>query len=1018
MNKMKKNSKQIRLAGAAIFSALVSHSAIAQISFNGTIHTENFDTLIKSGTNNGTFTATVGAQVPIPNLITWSGTKVAGSSTGNATTAFTADSGSTTSGLVYSYGSSNSTDRALGLLASGTNAFAIGTAFRNTSNQTITSLTIKYTGEYWRSSTAQQNTLAFAYGTTSSAASATLSDYLTNSALTPLSALDLVGPVPVTSNGALNGNVIPNRKKLSYLIENINWQPNDIFYIRWTDNDNGGSDAGLGIDDFLLANGVYVDPDDVPIGMVDAFFTPILFGGDTFGPTKNAVFDKTGTTVSLAGAVSSKSLKFTSNGYFLVSPTAADSITVSSGEVFVGTGNTATISGNYTGSVGLEKTGFGTLVLSGPKVFSGNVSISDGRLEISGDSSLGNATTITFGATLASSGSLTLGNRTLTGFGTIETAPGGSLTLGGPLANASLTLSGPASVALNGSTNSVGTLVFPQPVALTIGTGNATVSSGLTFSQSSGNSTITGGVNLGTGSNTLSVAGGTLTPLGVLVGNMTTGRVTKTGAGTLALTSTTFSGTGGFRLGIQGGFPEDGGKLVIDQASDLGTLQTQFNSGVLEATAPTSFTIGLSIGGRLGSSVPIATLAGGNMTFSGNSSFFPASSAAGDLGLNVTNNVTFSGNFTSTTLPTVSAPAPSSLLVNITGNGTLTFSGNASAFFDKLYLTESVTLVVASTGSLGAQEVNADSGSTVSGGGILSGYRVFPSGSGNTTISETYRASNATFYSGSTLAPTGTLAFRSGLILENGSTTILSINGSTPVTGYDSIDISNPSATLPTYSLNYGGTLGLDFGAPATDGTYNLFTLTGPRTARGSSSFQAVTLMGSYSGSLTNNATTTAWSGVSGNKTFTFVESSGNLTISTLVTSTPLETWRDGFFFGGNASTATTGPGADSADFDGDGVSNLIEYIGNTDPTIPSANPVVASTVTVGPDTFLTLTYPRRAGDDSLTYTVQASSDLTTGFTSGTGSTVTTGGNSTYTDDVSVNTLNPKRFLRLQVSHP
>lgn len=1007
-----------RIAGVLLLTASCAPLAFGQISFNGTIYTETFNSL-GLVTSNAVFTGTVGSQTAIPNLTNWAATKVAGSSLGNSTINFTADTGSGNSGAVYNYGSSNSTDRALGLLASGTNAFAIGTAFTNTSGQTITSITIRYTGEYWRSSTAQQNTLTFAYGITSgsSATTATLSNYLTNNTLLPLAGLDLVGPGPVSSNGPLNGNVVPNRKKFSLLIDNISWAPNATLFIRWTDIDNGGNDAGLAVDDFSIVQGVYTDPDDVPIGILNTNFTPSLFGGDPFGATKNAVFDKTGTSVGLAGSVIAKALKFNTSGYTLTSPTSADSIALSTGEVFVASSISATISGNLTGNGGLEKTGLGTLLLTGPKSFSGNVTISEGRLEISDDSALGSASNgITFGGTLATSGNFTFGaGRTISGFGTLESFTGGNLTFGGPLSNASLTITGPSSVAINAATNTIGTLTFSQPVSLTIAAGNMTVSSGLTFSQSSGNSTISGGLNFGAGGNTIALANGNLTPFGTLTGNMTgTSRISKTGSGTLLMTSTTLTGPTGLRVGLQGGFPEDGGKVVVDQPSDLGTLQTLFNSGTIEATSALTFPVGLSIGGRLNSNVPIATLAGGNMTFTGNSSFFNASGAGGTgIGLNVTNNTVFSGNFTATSPATVATPIPTAFLVNLTGNGTLTYSGNASAVLDNLYLTGSLNLVIGSTGILGGEALNADSGTTVSGAGIFSGYRVFPSGSGNTTIAETYKPSSANLLSGSTLSPTGVLRFRSNLTLESGSYTILDINSSVLGSGYDSVDVSVPSGqtTITTYALTTNGYLTLNVAAPASSGNYTLFT-TGPGVSR-FGNFNSITLAGGYTGTLSGNATTT-----SGNKTFSFEQSTGVLTIGNVVTAPAVTVWRDTNFPPAGSSNSTTGPGADAADFDGDGVSNLLEYVAGTNPTVATANPVVSSSTTLGADTVLTLTYPRHPTDTSLTYTVLGSNDLTTAFGATSGNTTISGNNATYTDNVPLNATNPRRFLRLQVGNP
>jgi hypothetical protein len=66
----------------------------------------------------------------------------------------------------------------------------------------------------------------------------------------------------------------------------------------------------------------------------------------------------------------------------------------------------------------------------------------------------------------------------------------------------------------------------------------------------------------------------------------------------------------------------------------------------------------------------------------------------------------------------------------------------------------------------------------------------------------------------------------------------------------------------------------------------------------------------------------------------------------------------------------------------------------------------------------LTLTYSRRSpADPAVTYTVEGSDNLTSGFTPAAGSTNTVGSTSTYTDNVNVGTAGTRRFLRLSVSY-
>ncbi|NCZ52810.1 MAG: hypothetical protein EBY81_02775 [Verrucomicrobia bacterium] len=104
-------------------------SYISLTSLNPNSYTQNFDAL---GTASiaGAISSTAGAQSSIgayagsSTLNGWYATKIVG--TAATPTAITADTGSGTSGLVYNYGSASATDRALGVLASGTSTMAIG----------------------------------------------------------------------------------------------------------------------------------------------------------------------------------------------------------------------------------------------------------------------------------------------------------------------------------------------------------------------------------------------------------------------------------------------------------------------------------------------------------------------------------------------------------------------------------------------------------------------------------------------------------------------------------------------------------------------------------------------------------------------------------------------------------------------------------------------------------------------------------------------------------------------------
>ena len=68
----------------------------------------------------------------------------------NANTIYTAGTGSGNAGDTYSFGGAGSIERAFGGLQSGSLIPTIGAVFTNSTDQTITSIDISYTGEQWR----------------------------------------------------------------------------------------------------------------------------------------------------------------------------------------------------------------------------------------------------------------------------------------------------------------------------------------------------------------------------------------------------------------------------------------------------------------------------------------------------------------------------------------------------------------------------------------------------------------------------------------------------------------------------------------------------------------------------------------------------------------------------------------------------------------------------------------------------------------------------------------------------
>ncbi len=141
---------------------------------------------------------------------------------------------------------------------------------------------------------------------------------------------------------------------------------------------------------------------------------------------------------------------------------------------------------------------------------------------------------------------------------------------------------------------------------------------------------------------------------------------------------------------------------------------------------------------------------------------------------------------------------------------------------------------------------------------------------------------------------------------------------------------------------------------------------------------------------------------------FTGLESSATIPLTVL---TGREQWRLTHF----GTTSNTGPAADLADPDGDGLPNLLEYALNLVPTAPSLGPTLSLAPTLPHS--LALTFLRARAE--LTYTVEASSTLAPEswqiIATNPG---TVGQQVTVTDSVSLGPATPRRFLRLRVTIP
>jgi hypothetical protein len=162
-----------------------------------------------------------------------------------ANTTYGAGTGSSNLGNTYSFGATDSTDRAFGSVRTSSVASTIGTLVTNETGSTLTQLAIQFTGEQWRLGTLSRvDQLDFGYSV--DAASVTTGNWL------EVDALDLVGPVTSGVTGALDGNAVENRVQVSHTLTGLNLLSGTSLWLRWVDFDASGSDDGLAIDNFSL----------------------------------------------------------------------------------------------------------------------------------------------------------------------------------------------------------------------------------------------------------------------------------------------------------------------------------------------------------------------------------------------------------------------------------------------------------------------------------------------------------------------------------------------------------------------------------------------------------------------------------------------------------------------------------------------------------------------------------------------------------------------------------------------
>ena len=278
----------------------------------------------------------------------------------------------------------------------------------------------------------------------------------------------------------------------------------------------------------------------------------------------------------------------------------------------------------------------------------------------------------------------------------------------------------------------------------------------------------------------------------------------------------------------------------------------------------------------------------------------------------------------------------------------------------------------------------------------------------NGTVTSNGTATNVAFqYSASPTLASGVTT----TALQTFAGTVSNVAASQPITGlaghtayYFRASATNNAGTtlgpIASFTTLNTAPTAPDGAATGTTGNQKTVIVTFPAT---DADGDAVTITAATgSANLTVNSVTattvtfTPSAGFTGNATFTYTLSDGHggtatgTTTVAVTTFSIVESWRSANF----GTTANTGNTADNADFDGDGIANLIEFASGTNPAIPAAGPLQYAGTFAGGGTIITTGQPsvRIEGNDiralfvrrsdylaaGLTYTVRFSADLTT----------------------------------------
>ncbi|MDB6018553.1 MAG: C-terminal target protein [Pedosphaera sp.] len=251
----------------ALFGVIVVMASVAQaqILFSSGTYNQNFNSLSGAGPAN--------VWTDNSTLLGWYASQSVGTFPGT----YRGTNGNSATAALYSYGTTGSSERALGSLSSGTPGnIAYGARFQNDTGLTLGSFHVSYTGEQWRNGgNTSAQPLTFSYQVSNGPL--TSSDAAGAQSWTTFAALTFTSPTVGATAGQLDGNNSLNESLISADITDLTIGPGQELFIRWFDLNDAGNDHGLAVDDLAVTFSPVVAPEPSTLAVTGIGLACLLF---------------------------------------------------------------------------------------------------------------------------------------------------------------------------------------------------------------------------------------------------------------------------------------------------------------------------------------------------------------------------------------------------------------------------------------------------------------------------------------------------------------------------------------------------------------------------------------------------------------------------------------------------------------------------------------------------------------------------------------------------------------------